>query len=302
MAEPYITIRGLRKSYVMGANVIHALDGLDVEIERNAFIAVIGPSGSGESTLLHMLGGLDRPTAGSIAIDGTSLETMDEHAPAEYRPPPVGALRRAAAARGSGARTRQRGRADPGRRTDRQPRHAERRPHHAPAGRAAPPGTDDPGRQSRPAHHPLRHPHTAPARRAGRLRRRIRRGPGSRRKRGHRMRDRLPYRLGLALLLVALFSAAAMGASQSPPVLQTPEPSPPLFPRPVLTLTSYSASGAVTPGNDFTMTFRVANQGGAKARNIVFTIVPGDFLPSGSGGVISGGVIAPGADTGYSQS
>src|SRR3989337_2457169 len=114
------------------------------------------------------------------------------------------------------------------------------------------------------------------------------------------MRDRLPYRLGLALLLVALFSAAAMGASQSPPVLQTPEPSPTLFQRPVLTLISYSA-GAVTPGNEFTLDFRVANQGGAKARNIVFTVVPGDFFPSGSGGVISGGVIAPGADTGYSQ-
>jgi hypothetical protein len=115
------------------------------------------------------------------------------------------------------------------------------------------------------------------------------------------MRDRLPFRLALALLLVALFSASALGASQGPPVLQTLEPSPTVFQRPVLTLTSYASSGAVIPGDDFTLTFRVANEGGAKARNIVYTIVPGDFLPSGSGGVISGGVIAPGADTGYSQ-
>lgn len=115
------------------------------------------------------------------------------------------------------------------------------------------------------------------------------------------MRDRLPFRLALALLLVALLSASALGASNAAPLLQDPTPSPTLFQRPVLTLTSYSASGAVTPGNDFTLTFRVANQGGAKARNIVFTIVPGDFLPSGSGGVIAGGVIAPGADTGYGQ-
>jgi uncharacterized repeat protein (TIGR01451 family) len=115
------------------------------------------------------------------------------------------------------------------------------------------------------------------------------------------MRDRLPFRLALALLLVALFSAFALGASNAATLLQTPEPSPTLFQRPVLTLTSYSASGAVTPGNNFTLTFRVANQGGAKARNIVFTIVPGDFLPSGSGGVIAGGVIAPDADTGYGQ-
>ena len=116
------------------------------------------------------------------------------------------------------------------------------------------------------------------------------------------MRDRLPYRLGLALLLVALFSAAALGASQAPPVLQTtPEPSPTYFQRPVLTLIAYSASGSVTPGKEFTLSFRVANQGGSKGRNIVFTIVPGDFLPAGSGGVIAGGVIAPDADTGYSQ-
>ena len=116
------------------------------------------------------------------------------------------------------------------------------------------------------------------------------------------MRDRLPFRLALALLLVALFSAAALGASDAAPLLQTtPEPSPTLFQRPVLTLISYSTSGSVTPGNDFTLDFRIANEGGAKARNIVYTIVPGDFLPSGSGGVIAGGVIAPGADTGYDQ-
>ncbi len=115
------------------------------------------------------------------------------------------------------------------------------------------------------------------------------------------MRDRLPYRLGLALLLVALFSAAALGASQAPPVLQTPEPSPTLLPAPGADADRLFGRAAVTPGKEFTLDFRVANQGGAKARNIVFTVVPGDFLPSGSGGVISGGVIAPDADTGYSQ-
>lgn len=116
------------------------------------------------------------------------------------------------------------------------------------------------------------------------------------------MRDRLPFRLALALPLVTLFSASALGASDAAPLLQTtPDPSPTVFQRPVLTLTSYSSSGAVIAGDDFTLTFRVANQGGAKARNIVFTIIAGDFLPSGSGGVIAGGVIAPGADTGYDQ-
>jgi len=90
MAEPYITTRALRKSYVMGRNVIHALDGVDLSVERRAFVAVIGPSGSGKSTLLHMLGGLDRPTSGSIIVDGAALESMDEHALAEYRRGHVG--------------------------------------------------------------------------------------------------------------------------------------------------------------------------------------------------------------------
>lgn len=90
VAEPYITFRGLRKTYVMGSNVIHALDGVDLTIERNAFVAVIGPSGSGKSTLLHILGGLDRPTSGSIVSDGAALESMDEHALAEYRRRHVG--------------------------------------------------------------------------------------------------------------------------------------------------------------------------------------------------------------------
>jgi hypothetical protein len=113
------------------------------------------------------------------------------------------------------------------------------------------------------------------------------------------MRDRLPYRLGLALLFAALLAASGLGATQAAPALQTVEPT--VFQRPVLTLIGYSTSKAVTPGGKFTLSFRVANEGGTKARNIVFTMVPGDFQPSGSGGVVAGGVISPGANTGYEQ-
>ena len=116
------------------------------------------------------------------------------------------------------------------------------------------------------------------------------------------MRHRLPYRLALGLLLVATLSLLALGSSATAPARQTPEPSPTVFERPLLTLISYSTnSTGVTPGEEFKLSFRVANKGGAKARNIVFTFSPGDFLPSGSGGVVAGGVISPGADTGYSQ-
>jgi hypothetical protein len=113
------------------------------------------------------------------------------------------------------------------------------------------------------------------------------------------MRHRLPFRLALALLLGTLLAVSGLGATQAAPALQTVEPT--VFQRPVLTLIGYSTSKAVTPGGKFTLHFRVANEGGTKARNIVFTMVPGDFQPSGSGGVVSGGVISPDADTGYEQ-
>lgn len=90
MSDPYISVHGLRKDYVMGRNVLHALDGVDLEVERNSFVAIIGPSGSGKTTLLHLLGGLDRPTSGSIRVGDAVIEALDEHALAEYRRVQVG--------------------------------------------------------------------------------------------------------------------------------------------------------------------------------------------------------------------
>lgn len=74
----------------MGHFLVKALRGVDLEIPANSFVAIVGPSGSGKSTLLHLLGGLDRPTVGSIAINGTRLEGMDENAMAAYRRNSVG--------------------------------------------------------------------------------------------------------------------------------------------------------------------------------------------------------------------
>jgi putative ABC transport system ATP-binding protein len=90
MQSPFICIENLRKSYPMGREIVHALAGVDVDIEPNSFMAIIGPSGSGKSTLLHLIGGLDRPTAGSIHMDGKHLEEMDENALAGYRRRKVG--------------------------------------------------------------------------------------------------------------------------------------------------------------------------------------------------------------------
>jgi putative ABC transport system ATP-binding protein len=90
MPAPTVRTADLRKDYVMGHAMIHALDGVDLAFEAGSFTAVIGPSGSGKSTLLHLLGGLDRPTQGSIEVGGTSLERLDENALATYRRTQVG--------------------------------------------------------------------------------------------------------------------------------------------------------------------------------------------------------------------
>ena len=72
-----VRTEGLEKVYKEGKeNEVHALSGVNLEIEAGAFLAVMGPSGSGKSTLLNMLGCLDRPTAGEIFIDGVQVSKL----------------------------------------------------------------------------------------------------------------------------------------------------------------------------------------------------------------------------------
>ena len=86
----FIQTRALRKTYHMGTSVVHALDGLDLDVPENSLTVVMGPSGSGKSTLLYLLGGLDRPTSGSIRVDGQVLDNLDENILAVYRRRKVG--------------------------------------------------------------------------------------------------------------------------------------------------------------------------------------------------------------------
>ncbi|MBI5352925.1 MAG: ABC transporter ATP-binding protein [Chloroflexi bacterium] len=85
MTSPLIRIRGLTKHYQMGGTVVRALDGVDLDIEAHTFTVVMGPSGSGKSSLLYLLGGLDRSTSGEISINGERLDQMDENALALFR-------------------------------------------------------------------------------------------------------------------------------------------------------------------------------------------------------------------------
>lgn len=70
--------RGLRKTYGTGAAAVHALDGIDLQMESGEFVAIVGTSGSGKSTLLHMLGGLDRPDGGTVEVDGRLIFELDD--------------------------------------------------------------------------------------------------------------------------------------------------------------------------------------------------------------------------------
>lgn len=75
----------LIKHYGKGANMVKAVDGIDLGINQGEFVAIVGTSGSGKSTLLHMLGGLDRPSSGGIYIDGNDISKMKDDKLAIFR-------------------------------------------------------------------------------------------------------------------------------------------------------------------------------------------------------------------------
>ena len=70
--------KDLRKIYGAGDTEVRALDGMNLTVEKGEFVAVVGTSGSGKSTLLHMLGGLDRPTSGTVTVDGREIFALKD--------------------------------------------------------------------------------------------------------------------------------------------------------------------------------------------------------------------------------
>ncbi|HOT91023.1 MAG TPA: ABC transporter ATP-binding protein [Anaerolineae bacterium] len=90
MTMPIIQTHNLRRDFTMGEQIVHALDGVDLEVNEGDFLAVMGPSGSGKSTLLYLLGGLDRPTEGEIWVGGRDIALLDENDLAVYRGQEVG--------------------------------------------------------------------------------------------------------------------------------------------------------------------------------------------------------------------
>jgi putative ABC transport system ATP-binding protein len=82
--------RGLAKRYGSGAAAVDALRGVDLDVAAGTFTAIMGPSGSGKSTLMHLLAGLDKPTSGSVTIDGTLLGGLDDAALTKLRRDKIG--------------------------------------------------------------------------------------------------------------------------------------------------------------------------------------------------------------------
>lgn len=80
----------LKKIYGSGENAVHALDGVNLSVEKGEFVAIVGTSGSGKSTLLHMLGGLDRPTEGKVIVDGKDISALNDESLTIFRRRKIG--------------------------------------------------------------------------------------------------------------------------------------------------------------------------------------------------------------------
>ena len=85
-----IKMTGITKDYRMGETVVHALRGIDLEVEQGEFLAIVGPSGSGKSTLMNLIGCLDRPTSGEYYLDGRKVSDLSDDDLARIRNKSIG--------------------------------------------------------------------------------------------------------------------------------------------------------------------------------------------------------------------
>ena len=88
--QPIISVKDLRKTYIMGADTINALKSVSIDIYKNEYVALMGPSGSGKSTLMNLLGCLDTPSSGTYILNGTDVSQMTDSELAEVRNKEIG--------------------------------------------------------------------------------------------------------------------------------------------------------------------------------------------------------------------
>jgi len=89
-ADAVVVARGITRQYGEGGAAVHALQGIDVDLARGRLTAIMGPSGSGKSTLMHILAGLDEPTAGTVTVDGVEITSLKERELTQLRRDKIG--------------------------------------------------------------------------------------------------------------------------------------------------------------------------------------------------------------------
>jgi len=85
MTDAVVSTHDVRRDYHMGDEIVHAVRGVSLEVARGDYVAIVGPSGCGKSTLLNLIGGIDRPTGGSVTVDGNRVDTMRDAAATRFR-------------------------------------------------------------------------------------------------------------------------------------------------------------------------------------------------------------------------
>jgi putative ABC transport system ATP-binding protein len=90
LSNPLIVLSGVSRTYGVGASAVPAVRELSLAIERGSFVTVVGASGSGKSTLLNLIGALDAPTTGQVAIDGKDVYALDDDARTRFRLEQIG--------------------------------------------------------------------------------------------------------------------------------------------------------------------------------------------------------------------
>jgi len=85
VSSPIVALRDVRRDYALGAERVHALQGVTLDVERGDYVAIVGPSGCGKSTLLNMIGVIDQPTSGTVEIGGQRVDAMTDREATSFR-------------------------------------------------------------------------------------------------------------------------------------------------------------------------------------------------------------------------
>ncbi len=84
-SAPIVSLRDVRRDYALGAERVHALQGVSLDVERGDYVAIVGPSGCGKSTLLNLIGVIDQPTSGTVSIAGKRVDAMSDREATSFR-------------------------------------------------------------------------------------------------------------------------------------------------------------------------------------------------------------------------